>query len=194
MRRLIVATALAISFPADVLADNGTQVTASPSRPYVGQTITLTATFVVPCADGVSNASFAIDGKTYAAHATGAYNFTARLKIASLRAGTHKVVFTWSTTMYPDLSCGGSDTITLTVLARPSPIPSPRPRPTPPSAGPSPVDSPSPSESPTPVATTTRVNDIEPTGEVGPDPAVSLGALALYLLAAAAALFVARRL
>ena len=189
-----------MSFPADVDAANGTTVTASPSHPYAGQTVTLTAGFVVPCADGVSSAYFVIDGKKYPVQASGAYNFVARLKISSLRAGSHRIEFQWSTQMYPDLSCGGSDTITLTVLARPSPVPSPKPRLTPPpSVAPSPAASPSLSpspsarSSPTPVASGSRTNGLEPAAAVIPEPINSLGAVAIYLVVAAFAVFMARR-
>jgi len=191
----VLAAAVAAGIPVVALAAGETTLVSSANPSYEGQQVTLTATYTVYCADGASTA-FTIDGQPVRPVISGAHTFTATVQVASLAAGRHSVAFAWHADQPgTDVSCGGSATLTQVVLVRPSPKPKPPP-PTsaaPPSASPSPSPQTSPAESPSPVASAPRVSRTAMAQPGVPDPAVSAGALAIYLLVAVAALAVSRR-
>ncbi|HEV8597200.1 MAG TPA: hypothetical protein VGR23_05715 [Candidatus Dormibacteraeota bacterium] len=196
MRKVILALALALSCPLTALADASTSLGSSANPSYVGQTVKFTAVFFFACADGVSSHFFTIDGKAYPGDFSSVgQQGTATLSISSLKAGTHKVVFTWQTSQGPpnDISCGGSDSLTQTVRARPSPLPSPKPKPAPsPSSAPSPEESPSvpaesPSPSPSPASSARLTVDLDAGGADVVVPAwLTLSAIVLAVVLAVA--------
>jgi len=184
VKRAILAFALAAGVMT-ARADD-TRLTGSPDPAYVGGRVTFTATFSVPCADGVSSALFIVDGVPHLvpARLTDGVHAVAELSTSFRSAGRHGIVFKWATAMPASgASCGGSAALTETVLARTPPSPSAPPRPTvkptsapssaTPAAAPSPPPSPSPPAQPSATASGTRL-----TSETEADPAPPLYAVA----------------
>jgi large repetitive protein len=172
--RLVLVAAVVLALALDPITASADALTSSVNPSTVGQEVTFTAVYTVPCADGVAAHFFTIDGDDvgYTTHTGSGQVFTTTLTTSSLSAGDHAIVFTWSTSMPPTAACGNMMTLTQTVSNPAAPPPQPAESPSSP-----PVEAPSPSPSPTEVASAVRLAG-EP-ARAPSIPTIPLGLIAL---------------
>jgi hypothetical protein len=168
-------------------------LTSEPNPSEVGQTVTFTYSFTMPCDGAV--VTFSIDGQSYGAGSstTDGTHFTAVYAMAFSTAGNHTVVARYDAS--PASCAGTSATLVEVVNAAPPPPPPPppEPSPTPPAAEPSPSESPSPvavEASPTPASGVRAMNPNDPGSKF---PAGAVAVLVLVSLVIGGGIYAAVR-
>jgi hypothetical protein len=176
-------------------------VTSSPNPSVVGQTVTFTYSFTMPCDGAV--VTFTIDGQSHGAGAstTDGTHFTAVYAMAFSTAGNHTVVASYDSSPQ---ACAGTTPGLVQVVAAPAPPQTPPPppplAPPPPDPSPSPSAQPVPTELPSPAAVERSPSPASPVRTIKPKdsgsklPAAPVALLVLASVVLAGGIYAASRL